>query len=68
MSKLNYISIEYKNNYAIIRYEANDDCWNEKLLLEIQKTQLMQQNLLIINFLHILFCFQKSYFIILPME
>ena len=43
MSKLNYISIEYKNNYAIIRYEANDDCWNEKLLLEIQDACQMIQ-------------------------
>jgi len=36
MSKLNKISIDYKNNYAIVRYETNDDLWTEQLLLEIK--------------------------------
>ncbi|MBI51636.1 MAG: hypothetical protein CL779_00260 [Chloroflexi bacterium] len=36
MSELNYISIDYKKNYAIVRYETNGDCWTEELLLEIK--------------------------------
>ena len=45
MSKLNYISINYKKNYAIVRYETNDDFWTKELLQETKDAcQILQDN------------------------
>jgi len=45
MSKLNYINVNYKKNYAIVNLKIENDCWTEELLFEIKNIcQIIQDN------------------------